>query len=47
MKTPDAQCPGPSASLVEAEENPEKIERDPDTLKPTAEGAFQLESSSD
>jgi hypothetical protein len=37
MKTADPQSPGPSASMVETEENPEKIERDPDVLKPTAE----------
>jgi hypothetical protein len=37
MKTADPQSPGPSASLVETEETPGGIKRDPKTLKPTAE----------
>jgi hypothetical protein len=47
MKTPDAQSPGPSASLVQTEEIPENIKGDPDAPEPTAEGDIQLEYSSD
>jgi hypothetical protein len=32
VKTPDPQCPGPSAVLVEAEETPQKIQGDPHRL---------------
>jgi hypothetical protein len=47
MKTADPQSPGPSASLVETEETPGWIERDPNALKPTAEWHVQPEYSFD
>jgi hypothetical protein len=37
VKIPDAQSPGPSASLVGTEETLEKVERDPDAPEPAAE----------
>jgi hypothetical protein len=37
MKTADPPSPGPSVSMVETEETPERIERVPDALIPTAE----------
>ena len=47
MNTPDPQSPGPSASLIETKETPEKIESDPDAREPAAEGDIQMECSSD
>jgi hypothetical protein len=46
-KTPDPQSPGPSASLVKFKDTADKAERDPDTLKPEAEGDIQKEYSFD
>ena len=47
MKIHDPQYPGPSAPLLETEDTPEKIERDPDILEPAAEGDIQVENSLD
>jgi hypothetical protein len=46
VKTPDPQCPGPSALLAEAEETPPKIQGDPHRPEPAAEGNIQMEYSS-
>jgi hypothetical protein len=42
VKTPDPQCPGPSALLVEAEETPPKIQGDPYRPEPAGEGNIQM-----
>ena len=47
MKIHDPQYPGPSASLLETEETPEKTERDPDMPEPAAEGDNKVENSRD
>jgi hypothetical protein len=45
-KTEDLESPGPSASLVKAEETQENT-GDPDTPQPAAEGDIQMEYPSD
>jgi hypothetical protein len=47
MKSSDLQSPGPSASLTEMEETPEKRKNDPDTSESAAEGDIQMEYSYD
>lgn len=47
MKIHDPQYPGPSASLLETEETPEKRERDSDVPEPAALGDNQVENSCD
>jgi hypothetical protein len=47
MKTSDAQSSASSASLVDTEETPQKIERVPDPPEPAAKGDIQIEHFSD
>lgn len=48
MKIHDPHYPGPSASLLETEETPQKkTKRDPDMPEPAAEGDIQVENYRD
>jgi hypothetical protein len=45
VKTPDTQCPGPTALLVEPEDIPQKVQGDPCRPESAAEGIIQMEYS--